>query len=674
MLISIASNITNISTVFYFSVDYKNHPCNRPCEGMAPPRLCQYKWVVESYWTLSKACHNCPFNESDCFRPHCIATDGVERGIISVNRILPGPAIEVCEGDMIEVKVKNELSNAEGTSIHWHGLLQKGTPHMDGVSLLTQCPISARSSFTYRFKALDPGTHYWHGHTGMQRADGLFGAIVVRQPPNRDPHYALYDHDLSEHVIIVNDWLNRMTLAQYLAHHHNDGDNMPSLMLINGMGAYEEFKDGNTTYYTPRASFTVQGGKKYRFRVISNAVFECPIQISVDGHTLTVIASDGGPIEPFTADSFHILSGERYDFILYADKTTTLRNYWIRARGMVLCGFKKAHQVAVLHYAGAPDVDPPEPTDWDSSIRGGILLNPWNGPSSDNEVEITRMRAELPDENDGVLTSVPDKKFYMGMLFNRVDSLKYNNPDLYPLSVVVSKKRILSPQINFISSKLPASPPLSQYNDIPKSQYCNEFTVQTDCSKEWCSCTHKVDVSLGDLVELVVIDQGLPWENSHPIHIHGFKFRAVAMGKMGTSTSFQAVKELDKQGNITRSTVRAPYKDSITVPDGGYVVLRFRADNPGMWLLHCHVQSHSDIGMGVIIQVGDKSEFPKPPKNFPRCGSWDGEYGDDDDDDDNDGDDEHGNPPNKVASQAGVFLGMLVALTCGLSFWNNHIS
>ena len=40
---------------------------------------------------------------------------------------------------------------------------------------------------------------------------------------------------------------------------------------------------------------------------------------------MIMIASDGNPFEPFTADSFNIFAGERYDFILYADKTDTLR-------------------------------------------------------------------------------------------------------------------------------------------------------------------------------------------------------------------------------------------------------------------------------------------------------------------------------------------------------------
>lgn len=39
-------------------------------------------------------------------------------------------------------------------------------------------------------------------------------------------------------------------------------------------------------------------GFRYRFRVISNGFLNCPIQLSIDNHTLLAIASDGGPIQP----------------------------------------------------------------------------------------------------------------------------------------------------------------------------------------------------------------------------------------------------------------------------------------------------------------------------------------------------------------------------------------
>ncbi|GFN83923.1 multicopper oxidase [Plakobranchus ocellatus] len=469
--------------------DYTDHPCKRPCDQMSPARLCKYQWRVESYWTLSKACFDCPFNKSDCFLPHCVSTDGVSRGITVVNRKLPGPSIEVCEGDTLEVEVYNDMQNSEGTSIHWHGILQQGTPFMDGVTLITQCPITSHSKFTYRFVARDPGTHYWHGHAGMQRADGLFGALVVRQAPLNEVHYTLYDYDLSEHVMIVNDWLVQNTLMGFVAHHHDDGHNNPALMLINGLGAHEKFTRGNEIYYTPRATFTVQGGKKYRFRVMGAAFMDCPIQISVDGHTMMMIASDGNPFEPFTADSFNIFAGERYDFVLYADKISSLRNYWIRARGLAQCQMQKAHQVALLKYAGAPDVDPPEPTDWDSSIRGGI----------------------------------------------KVDNLKFNHPDFYPLAYLERSKHLYTPQMNRISSVLPGSPPLSQYDDVLANQYCNEFTLQSRCDKDWCKCTHKLDVALEDLVELVVVGEGVTFNSNHPMHLHGFRFRILKLDKVNTS-------------------------------------------------------------------------------------------------------------------------------------------
>lgn len=53
----------------------------------------------------------------------------------------------MCEGDTVEVSVFNHLEDGEGTTIHWHGMYQKGTPWMDGGYMVTQCPITHRSTF-----------------------------------------------------------------------------------------------------------------------------------------------------------------------------------------------------------------------------------------------------------------------------------------------------------------------------------------------------------------------------------------------------------------------------------------------------------------------------------------------------------------------------------------------
>lgn len=111
---------------------------------------CEYEWHIEWYQVLSKACLSCPFNLTHCSQKDCVPANGVMRPIMVINRMLPGPSIQVCLGDEIQVRLHNHLHMSEGTSIHWHGITQRGTPFMDGVSQITQCPINAHSYFEYR--------------------------------------------------------------------------------------------------------------------------------------------------------------------------------------------------------------------------------------------------------------------------------------------------------------------------------------------------------------------------------------------------------------------------------------------------------------------------------------------------------------------------------------------
>ncbi len=79
--------------------------------------LCEYEFTLESYLVLSRACIFCPENSTDCDREQCITADGKKRSIQSVNRLLPGPSIQVCKGDIISVLVENELGSGEVTSV-----------------------------------------------------------------------------------------------------------------------------------------------------------------------------------------------------------------------------------------------------------------------------------------------------------------------------------------------------------------------------------------------------------------------------------------------------------------------------------------------------------------------------------------------------------------------------
>ena len=65
------------------------------------------------------------------------------------------------------------------TSIHWHGIDQKNSTMMDGVTGITQCAIPPGANFTYEFKLTEQrGTFWYHSHTTAQYTDGLFGPVV----------------------------------------------------------------------------------------------------------------------------------------------------------------------------------------------------------------------------------------------------------------------------------------------------------------------------------------------------------------------------------------------------------------------------------------------------------------------------------------------------------------
>ena len=77
--------------------------------------------------------------------------DGIQRTVIAVNGTVPGPPLVAYEGQQLIVHVTNKLLS-ESITIHWHGIFQRDTPFMDGVAFITQCPISAGQTFTYKFK------------------------------------------------------------------------------------------------------------------------------------------------------------------------------------------------------------------------------------------------------------------------------------------------------------------------------------------------------------------------------------------------------------------------------------------------------------------------------------------------------------------------------------------
>ncbi|MEQ8790416.1 MAG: copper oxidase [Pirellulaceae bacterium] len=99
------------------------------------------------------------------------------------NGSMPGPTIEVNQGDRVRVVVHNELP--EATTVHWHGL--EGPNNMDGIPFVTQKPIAPGETMVYEFTVHQATSLIYHAHLAMQEAIGMVGMFVSHPRTAYDP-------------------------------------------------------------------------------------------------------------------------------------------------------------------------------------------------------------------------------------------------------------------------------------------------------------------------------------------------------------------------------------------------------------------------------------------------------------------------------------------------------
>lgn len=229
---------------------------------------------------------------------------------------------------------------------------------------------------------------FHHSHIQYQRGDGLFGPYIVRQSKEKDPNFDQYDFDLTEHSIMVQEYFHESTKVVFALHHWDQGKNKADNIIINGRGRKSRDQE------MPLSIFKVQSGKRYRFRVISPGITMCPIQMSIEDHPMTIIASDVGPVKPLTVDSFLISPGERFDFVLTANQTSK-GAFVMRFGGYLDCAWLKTQGKALLVYdkEDVPNQDIEQPVideDYSMYVNAlGRILSPVNyAPKHDEQFEI----------------------------------------------------------------------------------------------------------------------------------------------------------------------------------------------------------------------------------------------------------------------------------------------
>ena len=106
-----------------------------------------------------------------------------------------------------------------------------------------------------------------------------------------------------------------------MLHHWDAGKNKADNILINGRGRIEpDQREVNIAISSdnklPLATFFVTKGIRYRFRIVSPGFTLCPIQVSIQSHSMIIIASDTAPVKPIEVQALIVHPGERLVHVL----------------------------------------------------------------------------------------------------------------------------------------------------------------------------------------------------------------------------------------------------------------------------------------------------------------------------------------------------------------------
>lgn len=103
--------------------------------------------------------------------------------------------------------------------------------------------------------------------------------------------------------------------------------------------------------------------------------------------------------------------------------------------------------------------------------------------------------------------------------------------------------------------------------------------------------THSIVLQKDEVVDIVLNNHDA---GRHPFHLHGHVFQLIARGE-----------ELDEITNFDASNTTYPQhpmvRDTVFVNPRSYIVMRFKADNPGVWFFHCHIEWHLEQGLAIVL-------------------------------------------------------------------------
>ncbi len=490
----------------------------------------------------------------------------------TVNGLTPGPLIRLKEGQRARISVVNQTR--EDTSIHWHGILLPF--QMDGVPGISFPGIKPGETFVYEFPVIQSGTYWYHSHSNLQEAVGLYGAIVV-EPRDADP----VGHD-REHVMLLADWSGM--------HPHQMAAKLKKMPAYfnwrqQTLGGLLSGKDGmalrdrvewakmrmdpsdisdvtGSTY-----SFLVNGegpdkawtgqfkpGERIRMRIV-NASGMTIFNVRLPGLPMQVVQADGQNVKPVTVDELQIGVAETYDVIVSPteDKAYAFVAEAIDRTGLALAALAprpgmtveapplRKRPVLTMRDMGM-DMTGMQGMTMDMSMR-----NPKNAPGvtlGPGVQTISPMAADRTAEPPLGLKEVGHKV----LVYSDLESLD-RNPD--------TRRPTRNMKIHLTGNM---------------ERYMWSFD-----GKKLSEGPDPFRFTQNERVRVTLVNDTMM---SHPIHLHGHFFEL-----LGERPGFGA------------------RKHTIVVAPGGTATFDLTADAVGDWAFHCHLILHMHAGMFRVVSV-----------------------------------------------------------------------
>lgn len=404
----------------------------------------------------------------------------------------------------------------------------------------------------------------------------------------------------------ASDGLLRQTLSP-----GSEASPIPNGALINGVNAVDCSLHPNRhcdSSGITLPAFDLAPGKHHRLRIINIGGFAW-FEVSVDKHLkLPVTEVDGVIVEPVTDSAVLIGPGQRYSVILRTDQGKPNSLFWFRAR--------------MINHCFAENVLPDKGV---STAQAVIRYNPYNGSKSSAATVPTANFLPKTEADSGKFTVIckdPEPGTYKPYPAQRAPEYAHHSW-YFRLNLEIGAWRLergflnsstLRPQLD--------SPTLHRMVDGLASGNAS-FEVEGVNDNAFDVKNDLVVSSKG--VEVVdIILQNFD-EGNHPFHLHGAQMYILAAGhgyfpgydKLGLQPEGKGLLDVSDEAIVLNPTRR----DVTTIESFGWTLIRFVADNPGVWLFHCHMIWHAEAGMGMQFasRVDDMRNWSVPEQNARLC-------------------------------------------------------